>query len=324
MLTVSKEAGDGRVYHYTPPTKSPFHVNHKFEKKVNDALGHIVRFTEVNNGQNSSNFGTCSWDSSDVGTPDQIAGVILRVASNYAGYQIADPNITATTTQQDLLHVHLLKMHRHLTFISTCTATMFVEMYECIPRRDLYNNSAHITNYDPSIILQTLGQAGDLVDQVGAESMSVYDPRFTPYMCPLLVQNWKIVSARKFKVKPGGMFTANISSNNKMLIKGVDFNYNTAQFRRKTSKVLLWKIYGQLGVATETEEPMQEQIRHMPVSMAFKVYDEWEARAAPEKRKIYDDAGGAHQDGDFSVGQFINEETDSVTTANKILADNTN
>lgn len=312
VLSKSLSSEPNATHHYKAPSRRPYKPNIKFEKKVAAAMGHTIRFTDEINGTTVTTAAKCEWDQLVVGSPAQVGIAINQVEKNLAGFGVQDPNVVIGTVDTEKVHVHIHKMIQSVTFLSTSAAIAHVTLYELIPRRDLYGNVSTIQpNYSPKAMITTFNQEGDLLDTGGGQ-MDYTDVRFTPFMVPLLVQNWKIVNVRKVSVHPGGTLTASISTNNKTVISGID-DQQGLLYKRSTAKILLWKVYGQLGIVTNGAGV--NLIRNVPTGLVWKVNNYVEARAGVETRKIYRDYNVSLNNADqgpFTAAQFVNQQTDAA------------
>lgn len=317
VLTTAKPADTHKIHYYKTPAKRPYHLNTKFADKVAQSMGHTYRYTYVTNKGVDTPVSKCTWTAVGLGFPPDISGLMTQVRQNLAGRGEADPNTVDSSTDQFKLRYKLLKMQRRIHAISTCTDTMHIEMYELIPRRDLYA-SVQYPSPDPITLFNSFKQQGNI--DIGSSTwMGSDDPRWTPFMSPILCQHWKILNVRKFQVAPGAQFNAYLAVNNKDLVQGLDDNAVTEVYaRKKTARVLLIKCYGQLGVATD--EGGNKFLRNLQCSYAFKQDDLWEVHAAHESRKLIVDGNlNAMTGGTYVSEAFIKEESATLSAVDRAL-----
>lgn len=306
---------------YRGSYRKPYKVNRKFAKKVAISQGHTFVYTDLQNGSIDSVESRCNWFNWEIGSPTQTSQLYDAIQDNAAGYGIADYNTTFNTPGQWKMHVKILEMQRKLTFIGQTNNKLHIEFYELNPKRDLHKNIT-ISSYEP-VNLLSFGKAENLLLSGGA-AMSYTDPRFTPFDCPLLTQNWNISKVRKFTVHSGGLFTANISSNNKTFSPGVDSLdiFPNLQYKKGKSKVLLCKIYGELAIVQQGT-PLVGYVRYGMGLAAYKMEDRWKAHISDEIRNIYNDNHLAQNNTIGGVVTTVLEETEAFVNVTNNLEPST-
>jgi hypothetical protein len=272
------------------------------------AQGHTIQNTDVINGNWSGPNGECLWALDFLGSRSQNAVLINRVAANYAGYGVADPNTTAGTANRYKIKVKVLNDVSSYVVMNAATTKVQVTCYSLLPRAD-------IPAGDDPLSLITAGRSGDLLEP--GTTMPFDDPRFTPFMCPRLCMQYKILKPRSFTVHGGGKFTL-------QLRHSYDLSNYTATTvgnllgKKAVYRPMLIKIVGELGLV---EQAPSNYLRHLAVNCVWKNNLFWQAHASTENRIIYDDedvtrnltvAGGGAE-------EFINQEalhTDTRTNLN--------
>lgn len=315
MLRKARTATPYTLTKYRAPAKRAYKINKKFSKQVAESQGWTYRFTDIDNNENQGLPGVASWTEIIVGSPDQLQTLYEGVHKTAQGANTAEFNTSVNNFNTWKMHVKIMKMIRHTTWINNGTSSVNVSVYELVPRRDLHAN-ATIAAYAPKSLLENFTHSGDYLES-GKTAMSSTDHRMTPFMVPLVVQNWKIINTRNFKVHAGGTFTTLVANNNKMFIPGVDGEIVEMQYKKGHAKVLLVKIVGELGVVVDGAGVAK--IRNLPHNVIYKTEDNWVAHLSENTRSVYWDNNETYNTGTFTgTTVHINKETGAPVTYQQI------
>lgn len=186
--------------------------------------------------------------------------------------------------------------------MNAATTKVTVTCYPLLPRAD-------IPTGDSPLDLMTQGRSGDLLDTGGA-AIPFEDPRFTPYMCPTLCMQYKILKPRTFTVHGGGKF--NLQLRHSYDIVNFPSNVVGGTLGKKgIYRPMLIKLVGELGLITQDS---LNYLRYLPVNCVWKNNVFWQAHASTENRVIYNDLNASRNlpVGAPSAQQFVNEEIDAV------------
>lgn len=293
-------------YRYRASYRRKFHISRRKQRSVALATGHTIQNTAVLNGFWNGANGVATWNVIDLGVQADTIAIANNVIANAAGFDVPDPNTVPGSSDQYLMNTKVLNHSINYFCINSSTTKITVTCYPLIPRLDI------TTGREP-LSCMALGRTGELLF-TGGTSMPFNDPRFTPYMCPTLREQYKIMKPKVFTVHGGGKF--NLNARHSYDLKQYTDNENPVSHGRKPIyRPVLVKIVGEIGVV-EAGDPPVRYIRNVPTSVIWKRNTFYAAHLSRERRLIYtDDSISSNQSIAGITGTtFINQETDTLAT----------
>lgn len=287
MLKRSVNATINTKYKYDTPSRPISKPNKGFIQKVAHASHKMYRFTDVQNLKLLVPNGSCGWHQLSVGNHAVLEDFCARMQNNYFAYDMQDPN-TSGYPDREMLNYHVDSMAKNYIWMNSGNNRIHVEIYECIPRNTIYGAS----NNTPFSYMETQTHTGNLFDSVAVASetpqqMGYQDVRYTPFMCPELCKKYKIINVRKFECHAGGRFDIKLDINNFNVTPFNDINDNLNVYAtRGKYKVLLLKIYGELGLVTTASSSF---IRHTGSAIIGQENTVFTGRAGADHRIVYQD-----------------------------------
>jgi len=300
-LTRSSNGPINTNYKFRSSYRRKFTISPKLKTKVALAQGHTMQNTEVVNGTWFGPNGSCVWAQDFLGSRIQTAQITQVVEENYAGYLVEDPNTVAGTAKRFKVKVKVLNDSSSFIVINSSNVKVTVSCYPLLPRADIHTG-------DTPLELLATARAGDL-PEVGDQTMPYTDPRFTPFMCPELCMQYKILKPRTFTVHGGGKFNLQLRHSYDI----VNYPSNVAGTgiigKKGIYRPMLIKLVGELGVITKDSVT---SLRNLPVNCVWKNNVFWQAHASTENRVIYSDLNATRNlpiTGTLTGQGLIEEET---------------
>jgi len=311
VLTRKSNGPKNSSYNYRSSHRKASHVNKRFKRRVEEAVGHPYLITDVENTELTAVNGTASWSSFNLGTADQILSFQQTLYQNQVGWDVHDPNIATPNESNVLKNRYIVRDYiRTATYINESSAKVHVTMYTLVPRHDLAYSSC-----DPYYMLSNFGATGDLIsNETPNVALPFYSPYFTPFQCPVLCQNYKIMQKRSFMVHAGGKFQVTLR-HSFPITAGLDFNVTALasfkQWARKPNfRAVLIKCVGELGIV-KTADGASRAVRHLPISIVGRLYTNVKLHNSSENRVItkHEDIQKALNASAYTASEIINEET---------------
>jgi len=305
-LTRTSNGPINSSYKFRSSYRRKFNISRKLKARVALAQGHTVQNTEVINGTWTGPNGSCVWAQDFIGTVSQTKEIATAVINNMIAYKQPDSFTTPGAPEQYKIKMKVLNDSSSFVVMNAATTKVTVTCYPLLPRSDILSGSTPLQ-------LITAGRAGDLLEATGAV-MPFNDPRFTPFMCPEICMQYKILKPRTFTVHGGGKF-------NLQLRHSYDINNYTNNIipdievigKKSVYRPMLVKLVGELGLITKDAVV---SLRHLPVNVVWKNNVFWQAHASTEQRVIYNDLNASRNlpiPGPGITGQgFVEEENLSI------------
>jgi len=286
VLKRSVNATVNTKYKYDTPSRRPSKPNKRMVNLVADATHKLYRFTDVQNLKLLCPNGSCGWHQLSVGNHAVLGDFMKRMSNNFFAYNEQDPN--SGMPDRQMLKYHIDSMSKNYIWMNSGNNRIHVEIYECIPRAVIFGGS----NNTPFSYMETQSHTGNLFDMetVASETpqqMGYQDVRYTPFMCPQLCHKYKIINVRKFECHAGGRFDIKLDINNFHITHFDDIDDTLNVYAKPGKyKVLLLKIYGELGLVTTASSSF---IRHTGASIIGQENSVFTGRAGADHRIVYQD-----------------------------------
>lgn len=296
------------MYKYKSRKRYP-RLSKRFQKKVMDVLNHPMYYkVESLDNINAPTADIAYWAEFDLGHTEDLSKVFAEAYRNADAFNIADPNSGGLANPLAyMFKVHVLSSHKVMTFTNTSEMNLDFTFYEIVPRYDL-----NALQYGPLDVLGASGEDGDMLDTLAdpaPSSLTISDYRMTPYKCPVLTMNYKIMGVKKNTVLPGASVTVKLCNYDYYITNVLDnqtVHSSAFDKRRKIYKALLVKVLGQ-----EAQNATSGLPRFGKVHFRQRVQTQYEFRVAPDQRKIKVEYRHTADTG--GLDKVITETTGSVT-----------